>query len=85
MPSTATTRALFATAAARNWDVHHLDVRTAYLHASMDMDVYIAVPDGFEDASHDALLQKGQEGSKPANAGTDRGLLDGFGRKITRS
>lgn len=66
MPAAATTRCLLATAAARGWHVHHLDIRTAYLYAPMDMEVYIVIPDGFEDAGEDALLLKAMYGTKQA-------------------
>lgn len=51
MPVVATlTRAFLGTAAARGWFVHHLDINTAYLYAPMDVNVYIVIPDGGEDA-----------------------------------
>lgn len=66
MPAAATTRAFLATAAARGWHVHHLDVKTAYLYAAMDMDVYITIPDGFDGAGEDALLLMAMYGTKQA-------------------
>jgi len=48
VPSSATTRALFAVAAAKDWEVHHVDVKTAFLNAKMDMEMYIKLPDGTE-------------------------------------
>lgn len=39
MPAAATTRCLLATAPARWWHAHHLDIRTAYLYAPMDKEV----------------------------------------------
>lgn len=66
MPAAATTRAFLGTAAARGWAVHHLDVKTAYLYAPMDVDVYITIPDGFEDAGEDALLRMAMYGTKQA-------------------
>lgn len=52
----AITRMLLSTAEFRGWHVHHVDGRTAYINAPMDMDVYIIIPDGFDDASEEALL-----------------------------
>lgn len=46
MPAAATTRAVMATAAARRWHIHHLDIKTAYLYAPMDQDAYISIPEG---------------------------------------
>ena len=48
VPSSATTRALFAVAAAKDWEVHHMDVKTALLNAKMDKEMYIKLPDGAE-------------------------------------
>jgi hypothetical protein len=32
---------------ARNWELHQMDVKTAFLHAAVDRDIYLRVPDGF--------------------------------------
>jgi len=48
VPSSATTRALFAVAAAKAWEVHHVDVKTAFLNAKMDKEMYIKLPVGAE-------------------------------------
>ena len=48
MPSSATTRALFAVAAAKDWEAHHVHVKTAFLNAKMDKEMYINLPDGTE-------------------------------------
>jgi len=48
VPSSATTRALFAVAAAKDWEVHHVDVKTALLNAKMDKEMYINLRDGTE-------------------------------------
>ena len=48
VPSSATTRALFAVAAAKDWEVHHVDVKTAFLNAKMDKEMYINLPEGTE-------------------------------------
>lgn len=66
MPAAATTRAFLATAAVRGWTVHHLDVKTAYLYAPMDVEVYIVIPEGFDDAGEDALLGFAMYGTKQA-------------------
>lgn len=68
MPAAATTRCLLATAAARGWHVHHLDIRSAYVYAPMDMEVYITIPEGFDDAGEDALLVYAMYGTKQAGS-----------------
>ena len=48
VPNTATSRFLFALAAANASEVHHVDVKTVFLDALMDKEVYIKLPDGVE-------------------------------------
>jgi len=48
VPNSATSRALFAVAAANGWEVHHVDVKTAFLNAKMDREMYIKLPEGAE-------------------------------------
>ena len=48
VPNTATSRALFAVAAANGWEVHHVDVKTAFLNAQMDKEMHIKLPEGVE-------------------------------------
>ena len=49
-----TIRLLVSLAAARGWEVHHLDVKTAFLHGELKETVYVTQPEGFE--------KKGSEG-----------------------
>jgi len=49
VPNAATTRAIFAVAAANDWEIHHVDVQTAFLNAKMDKEMYIKLPDGVAD------------------------------------
>jgi len=49
----ATTRALFAVAAAKDWEVHDVDVKTAILDAKMDKEMYIKLPVGAEPGEED--------------------------------
>ena len=42
-----TIRFLIALASSRGWEVHHLDVQTAFLHGDLKEDVYVAQPKGF--------------------------------------
>ena len=48
-----TIRLIVALAASRGWDVHHLDVKTAFLHGDLKEEVYVSQPEGF--------VVKGQE------------------------
>lgn len=45
-----TVRLLLALSAKKNWEVHHLDVKTAFLNGDIKEDVYVAQPEGFEKA-----------------------------------
>ena len=49
-----TVRFLLALAASQGWQVHHLDVKTAFLHGDLKEEVYVSQPEGF--------VVKGQEG-----------------------
>ena len=44
----ATTRALFAVAAAMGWEIHHVDFKTAFLNAEMDKEMYVKISDDVE-------------------------------------
>lgn len=56
MPAAATTRVFLGTVASQGCHVEHLDIKTAFLYAPMDMEVCIVIPEGFEDAGEDDLL-----------------------------
>lgn len=42
-----TVRFLIAMAASRGWEIHHLDVKTAFLHGDLKEEVYVSQPEGF--------------------------------------
>ena len=44
---------LFVLAAANGWEIHHLDVKTVFLHRELTEDVYVSQPEG--------LKKKGEE------------------------
>ena len=44
-------RALIQIAAQNNFLVHQMDVKTAYLHAPIEEDIYLEQPEGFEQTS----------------------------------
>lgn len=43
-----TIRLIIAIAASREWKIHHLDVKTAFLHGELREEVYVSQPEGFE-------------------------------------
>ena len=43
-----TVRVIIALAASNGWEVHHLDVKTAFLHGDLAEEVYVSQPDGFK-------------------------------------
>ena len=43
-----TIRLVIAIAAANGWEIHHLDVKTAFLHGELKEEVYVSQPEGFE-------------------------------------
>ena len=42
-----TVRFIIAIATCNGWEVHHLDVKTAFLHGDLKEDVYVTQPEGF--------------------------------------
>jgi len=43
-----TVRLIVAIACGRNWPMHHLDVKSAFLNGRLDEDVYVTQPPGFK-------------------------------------
>jgi len=48
-----TIRLILALAANRGWQVHHLDVKSAFLNGELEEEVYVAQPEGY--------VEKGKE------------------------
>lgn len=69
VPNAASTRVLLAMAAAKDWEVHHVDIRTAFLNADMDKELYIELPDGITEKfpGKVGLVLKAMYGSKQAS------------------
>ena len=42
-----TVRLIIGIAASRGWELHHLDVKTAFLHGDLKEEVYVSQPEGF--------------------------------------
>ena len=43
-----TVRVFIALAASNRWEVHHLDIKTTFLHGDLAEEVYVSQPDGFK-------------------------------------
>ena len=44
-------KAIFALAAAKNWKIHQIDVKTAFLYEFIEGEVYVRQPTGFDNQS----------------------------------
>lgn len=44
-------KAIFAIAAARDWEVHQMDVKTAFFYGGVEEDIYINQPTGYRDTT----------------------------------
>lgn len=53
-----TVRMLLALAAKNSWQVHHLDIKTAFLNGEIAEDVYVVQPEGFEKKGKEHLVYK---------------------------
>ncbi|KAL8156086.1 hypothetical protein AgCh_001245 [Apium graveolens] len=53
-----TVRLLLALSAKRNWQVYHLDVKTAFLNGEINEDVYVSQPEGYKKQGHEDLVYK---------------------------
>ncbi len=86
-----TVRLLIALAAKQGWEIHHLDVKSAFLNGDLEEDVYVVQPSGFVDENNVGKvlkLRKALYGLKQApralNFKLDRSLVSlGFVRSVT--
>jgi hypothetical protein len=40
----------------KNWEMHHIHIKTAYLHGRMDCDIFMSTPDGVKEEKNKILL-----------------------------
>ena len=58
---------VFEVAASKRWEVHHMDVKSTFLHVDLKEEIYIKQPEGFfEDPSLVCRLRKSLYGLKQA-------------------
>ena len=53
-----TMRLLVNLAASNGWEIHHLDVKTAFLHGELKETVYVTQPEGFKEKGHEDKVYK---------------------------
>ncbi|KAG7554412.1 Integrase catalytic core [Arabidopsis suecica] len=53
-----TIRLLVNLAASSGWEIHHLDVKTAFLHGELKETVYVTQPEGFEEKGSESKVYK---------------------------
>ena len=53
-----TVRFLVALAASRGWQIHHLDVKTAFLHGDLKEEVFVSQPQGYEIKGQESKVYK---------------------------
>jgi len=75
-------RALLALAAKLNLEAHHLDIETAFLNGTLDEEIYMKAPDGFDTEKNGIWkLRKSLYGLKQASHVWNK-LLDGTLKKL---
>ena len=60
-------RMVLAIASSKRWEVHHMDVKSAFLHGDLEEEIYMKQPEGFiDDPSLVCRLRKSLYGLKQA-------------------
>ncbi|GJV25168.1 ribonuclease H-like domain-containing protein [Tanacetum coccineum] len=80
----ATIRTVLSLAVSRQWPIHQLDVKNAFLHGHLTKTVYMHQPLGFTDSAHSdyvCLLQKSHSGLKQ----TPRAWFQQFSSYVIRA
>ena len=71
-----TYKALFAIAALNDWEIEQMDVKTAFLYGTLDEEVYVEMPTGYEESDRVCKLNKALYGLKQAPRVWFRTLTD---------
>ena len=58
-----TIRLIIALVASKGWEIHHLDVKTTFLHGYLREEVFVTEPEGFEVAGEEHKVYKLKKGS----------------------
>ena len=53
-----TVRLMLALAANGKWEVHHMDVKSAFLNGELQEEVYVQQPPGFQSSKHPGKVLK---------------------------
>lgn len=53
-----TVRLMLALAAKNSWEVHHLDVKSAFLNGTLYEEVYVNQPEGYVKEGHERKVYK---------------------------
>jgi hypothetical protein len=59
-------RSIVASAVLKGWTLHQFDAITAFLHGDVDAEIYMELPEGFEEEGYVCLLQRSLYGLKQA-------------------
>ena len=58
VPRLETVRLILAYAAIKNWEVHHMDVKTTFLNGELEEEVYVIQPKGFVEKENPNMVLK---------------------------
>jgi hypothetical protein len=76
-----TIRTMLALAAEKDWELHQMDVNSAFLYGDLDEEIYMDQPEGFKDGDQVCHLRKSLYGLKQASR-VWYGKLDSFLRSL---
>lgn len=62
-------RILIALATEKNWKLHKLDINNAFLHGTLEEDVYIKIPDGYKGGGRRKGMQTKEKSIWPQDNG----------------